>query len=175
MRLNSPGQGHPERKGSHGSCFLLTAVAHSAKEMVCPLAWKNCRRLHILTHLFPACLEKGCLEHFPCPAPSPKLVLPIHISVKTAGLLQKVSCWPLPPQIPNTRTSPLQHFLHSKLELLCGLSAASNGLQASSISPGLKIEPGSHRVLSKCSPREDKCHLVSPCHMQDQVLTEHTV
>lgn len=170
-------QCHPERKGSHGSCYLLTAVAHSAKEMVCPGLRRIAEAYIFLPVCLQPCLEKGCLEHFPCPAPSPKLVLPIHISVKAAKLVSSKRS-PAGLSLPRSPTPALPRYSTSFIPNRSSSVAylpPSNGLQASSISPELKIEPGSHRVLSKCSLREDKCHLVNPCHMQDQVLTEHTV
>lgn len=119
---------------------------------------------------FQPCLEKGCLEHFPCPSSPQSWRCPFTFQI--ASLLMAP---PFPdPQHPHFPITVLPSLLHSKLELLCYL-LPFKGLQASSIFPELKIEPGSHQVLSKCSLREDKCHLLSPCRMQDQVLNEHMV
>lgn len=111
LRLTSPGKRHPEKRDS----LLSTHVCSSQVEMASPLAWRD-GRLHFLTRD----PFSSCLEHFPYPAPSPKLVLPIHISAKIANLLQKV--FPDGPSLPSSKHPALPHYSTSsgpELKFLC--------------------------------------------------------
>lgn len=96
QRLTSLGQCYPEKTGSLGSTYIC------GSQWKRPVHWLGGMaddRRHLLTR-DPS--VSSSLEHFPCPAPSPKPVLPIHMSVKIANLLPKVFLTAPPFPLPNT-------------------------------------------------------------------------
>lgn len=116
LRLTSLGHCHPQKTGSLGSTYIC---GYSGNGLSTGLdGWQTTS-----SYQRPICFQQLRALSLPCPAP--KLVLPIHISVKTVSLLQKVFLTAL--SLPAPKHPALPHYntsLGPKLELSGYLSTA---------------------------------------------------